>query len=606
MTETPGLLTHAHPLRRRGMDALRRLRLPVGLRAWTEKHAAFLGAVGVLSVLAGLPLFQFKEMSGHDSTAYLPRFVEFWQDLRHGIIVPRWAPDLGAGYGEPTFNFNPPLLYYLGSLFHALGFTFIASENLAAFALLLMAGVGMYLLAAELFGRHGGIVAAAAYVFAPYLQTRLYVSHALADYAAFAFLPFAFLGVYGAVTKRSGAYRFVGAAAVAALMLSSMSVALIVLPALAACLIVLAAREHSMAAFAGGAWCIALGMALSAFFWVPALRETDFVHISRREAGTLNYRLHFLYIQQLFWGDWGYGQSVAGSGDGLSFALGPVQLLMFSAAIIALRPAWRRSRGAGVMIGAFIVLTFAAVFFMTKASLFIWDRVEALHPLQFPWRFLSFAALSTSLLCGVPFLFLRGDEGKRTIANWLMVALIAAIVLLNFRHADPQQFLTLTDADYSPANIATKGLPATAREFEPIDVAQFPSTPAGAPMTVLEGQAAITPLLRDPDERTFNVRVSQAARLRMNTFYFPGWTLYVDGTRTPVTHRNQNGLMDFALTPGTHLVRFVFVDTPVRTWSTRLSLAALAALMLAPAVEYAWRHRRVRGGTSGEPAEAVR
>ncbi len=572
-----------------------RWRMPAGVRLWLADDVRFVAAVAILSLLAGLPLLQLKEMSGHDSTAYLPRFVEFYEGLKGGAIVPRWAPDLGAGYGEPTFNFNPPLLYYIGSFFHALGFTFIASEDLTALVLLFVAGAGMYLLASELFGRRGGVVAAAAYVFAPYLQVRLYVNHALADFAAFAFMPIAFWALYCATTRRSRAHRFAGAIAVAALMLSSISVAVIVMPALAACLCVLALRERSLRALVSGAWCIALGVALSAFFWIPALRETDFVHISRREAGTLNYHIHFVYLQQLFFSPWGYGQSVQGSGDGMSFAIGPVHLVMFALSILLLRPLWRVSAAAGALLAAFIALTLAAVFLMTDASLFVWERVAVLHPLQFPWRFLSFVAVSTSLACAAPFLLLRGDGIRGRAATWLMVALVGAVFLLNFRHADPQRFLAVTDADYTPANIATKGLPATAREFEPAGVAQFPASPAGTPITVTAGKADVSVTKRNPTERTFAVQVGEAARLRMNTFYFPGWMLYVDGVPRTISHNNQNGLMDFSLSPGGHAVRFAFVDTPVRTWSTRLSLAVLAVLGLAPLAELAamrWRRRR--------------
>ena len=48
----------------------------------------------------------------------------------------------GAGHGEPTFNFHPPLPQYLTVFFHEAGFTFIAAENLAALVLLVLAGVG--------------------------------------------------------------------------------------------------------------------------------------------------------------------------------------------------------------------------------------------------------------------------------------------------------------------------------------------------------------------------------------------------------------------------------------------------------------------------------
>jgi len=136
-------------------------------------HLPYLGVLFCLTLLFGLPLFQFKIMSGHDALEYLPRVEEFFQGLKAGQLLPRWAPDFSAGYGQPFFIFNPPLFYYISSLFHAIGFGFIASENLTCFALLCLAGLGMYKLANEFFGRHGGLVAAAAYLFAPYLLENL-------------------------------------------------------------------------------------------------------------------------------------------------------------------------------------------------------------------------------------------------------------------------------------------------------------------------------------------------------------------------------------------------------------------------------------------------
>lgn len=601
MSETSAALAQTRPTTRgRYRPTLDRLRLPVAVATWIDEHARFLVAVLVLTLLAGLPLFQFKEMAGHDSLAYLPRFVEFWENLKHGIIVPRWAPDLGAGYGEPTFNFNPPLLYYLGSFFHALGFTFIASENLAIFALLLTASVGMYLFGASIWGRRGGLVASTAYTYSTTVLTAMYVNHSLADFTALAALPFAFWGVYGATSTRGGGYRAVGALGVAGLMLSSISVAVITMPALAFCCVWIAWHQRSAGALAGGAWCFVLGLALSAFFWIPALRETGFVHINRREE-RLNYHDHFLYIQQLFYSRWGYGLSVRGTGDGQSFSFGPAHLFLLGVAALLIRPVWRASSGAGALLAALLLSILASVFLMTNASVFVWDHVGALHPIQFPWRFLYFASFAVAFACGAPFLLMRGKEDLRRLANVLMVAAVAALFLLSFRHADPQSFRTLTDADYSAANIASEGLPATAREFEPIGVRQFPAKAASEPLSVLSGTTSYTMTGRTPIERTFIVAATTPAQLRMNTFYFPGWTLYVDGVRRTTNQTNQNGLMDFPLATGTHNVRFAFQNTPLRTWSTRVSVSALAVLLLAPAAEYWWRRRakQRRDGSSG-------
>jgi hypothetical protein len=544
----------------------------------------YLIGLGALTVAAGFPLLHLKLMSGHDSWAYPPRYVEFYQGLKDGQIVPRWARDLAFGHGEPIFNFNPPLLYYLVAGIHALGFGFIQSEDVALLILLALSGLGMYLLANDAFGRRGALVAATAYLFAPYMLVCLYVRHALADYTAFAPIPFAFWGLFAGTTRKSTPHLLVGAIAVAALMLSSVSVAVIVMPALVALVAAVAWRERSARAVLGGCGCIALGLGLSAFFWIPAIREARFVHFSRREEGRFDYHNHFVYIQQLVYSKWGYGLSVPGTGDGFSFGLGPVHLALTATVLLLLRPLWRASARAGLLVASFLVLLLASVFFMTDASLFVWERVSALPHLAFPWRFLSLAAPATALLCGAPFVLLRADTPeRRRLANVLMLVAIAAVVIWGFRHAHPQRLLDKTDAEFSTESIATKGIAADFGESEPIYVQQSPRAPAKEPLSVLSGLASVTVTGTSVTEREFFVRVDQDAQLRMNTFYFPGWTLYVDGARQPVRHDPPLGLMDFRLARGAHTVRFEFRDTPVRTWSTRLSLASLAALLLAGA-----------------------
>ena len=45
---------------------------------------------------------------------YFPRLVEVHQNITHGVLLPRWAPDLGRGAGQPLFLVHPPMFYYLG------------------------------------------------------------------------------------------------------------------------------------------------------------------------------------------------------------------------------------------------------------------------------------------------------------------------------------------------------------------------------------------------------------------------------------------------------------------------------------------------------------
>ncbi|MFH1487217.1 MAG: glycosyltransferase family 39 protein, partial [Chloroflexota bacterium] len=545
------------------------------------RHLPYVGGVVLVTLLAGLPLLQFRIMGGHDALEYLPRSVEFWEGLKAGQVFPRWAPDLSAGYGQPFFNFNPPLFYYVSSLFYLLGFSFVAAQSLACFALLLLAGLGMYLLAREFFGPRGGLVSAVAYLFAPYLLVTLYVRHALADFCAFAFIPLALWGLYRLAQNAEHRFLLVGAISAALLLLSSNPLALISFPAFLLFAGWLAYIRKSWRVLVRCLWCLVLGLGLAAFFWLPALAERGFVHVDRLLGGYLNYGDHFVYLHQFFFSPWGHGLSLAGPVDGMSFAIGVVHLLAVAVALLLL---WRMGMGANresLVVSFFVMLVFVAVFFASNASSFLWQWIPLLPYLEFPWRFLALVAASTAFICGFPVLVLK--SGDKRLTNGLMGGIIVALLVLNFPHARPERFLEARDTDYGPREIAARDIAVTtAREYEPVWVRERPRSPVGERLVVMEGNARVAVVRVSPTHYEFLAVVTERARLRVNTFYFPGWSLSVNRVEQPVDYSNPQGLMEFTLEPGDHHVQVHFGDTPIRFWATAVSFLALLLMLLTP------------------------
>ena len=101
-------------------------------------------------------------------------------------------PELVTGLGYPVFNFYGPFAYYLAETFHLLGLTLVQAM-IAAYAVFLVAGgFGMYLLRPRYLRRpHGwaALIAATAYMYAPYLLTNVYIRGAIAEVGAQALLP---------------------------------------------------------------------------------------------------------------------------------------------------------------------------------------------------------------------------------------------------------------------------------------------------------------------------------------------------------------------------------------------------------------------------------
>ncbi|MGA7670726.1 MAG: YfhO family protein [Nitrolancea sp.] len=571
-----------------------------------RNHAPYLAVVAGVAFLAGLPLLQLKLMGGHDSLEYLPRSEEFYKLLSFGHWFPRWAPDLSGGRGQPFFNFNPPLIYYLISAFHFVGFSFIAAQDLALFLLLILSAGGMYLLASSFFGPRGGVISVAAYLFAPYFLVALYVRHALADYAAFAFLPFLVWGVVW-FAERGGWHRLViGAVALSLLTLSSNPVTLISFPALLVLVASIAYLRRNLVALARGAWCVGLGLGLSAFFWLPALVERKYVHLSRLLEGALRYENHFVYFRQLIYSKWGDGFSVPGTGDGMSFEVGPIHviLLLFVAATLF----WelRAVKRVKLMLVVMGLWTVAAAYFSTNLSRPFWDQFSLLQYLEFPWRFMTLVAFASAFVAGGVGLLTRD---RPRFATPLTVALVLLFVAFGISHAHPPKYQSVTDADYSPNVIAQRNLAVTtAQEYQPIWVQQQLTQPVSEPVSFAQGNGASVaiPGSTATDQR-YLVNVTEPSSLRLNTDYFPGWRLKVNGAVTPINTSDPTGVISLVLQPGQYVVELAFHNTPVRTWSAILSWLTLLILILSVvgSLEGPWSgwggYRRLVGWMTVEP-----
>lgn len=577
-----------------------------GPAARLARHGPYLLGVGVLAFYVCWPLLRLHPWGGHDAGFYPPRYVEFYHLLRSGQLPPRWAPDFSYGYGEPFFNFNPPLVYLLNALLQGLGATFIAAECFSAIALTVVAGLGMYALASAHFGPRGGLASSAAYLTAPYLLVVLYVRHSMPDYAAFAFLPFAFWGVLRYAASGRARYCLVGAAGSALLVLSSNPIALVALPALALGLLFLAWQERRrVAALARGGWCLALGLGLSAFFWLPAYIERGLVHTERLIfPGYLSYWNHFVYPWQLVWSPWGYGASVPGPGDGMSFSIGVAHLagaglaLTLGVRLLWHAPSWRRRGTLLVPLAIGGALLVGGAWLTTDASRPIWDHVTILQYLQFPWRLLSLAVVGTALLAGAPFAAGRPVAARRrSLPIILLSGVIVAMAADTWGHAQPNPdsqpnpaLLALT-----PAQIARSGKSVDLEgEFEPRWLTVEPYRSPASPVDVTRGAATIRIERDEPTRLDFVVSATTAARLRVNIHYFQGWTVVAQGTVLPISVSAPDDLMVLDVPPGAHQYTLEFRDTPIRRLANGVSLVTLFLLLIAPF----WSCGRAKGYAS--------
>jgi hypothetical protein len=513
---------------------------------------------------------------GHDAYEYLPRQIEFHENIRHGILMPRWAADLSLGYGQPFFAFNPPLLYYLAEIWLLAGLDPLTALNLTCALVVAGSAVAMFLLGRLWFGACGGWLSAAAYIYAPYFHVDLFVRHALAEFAAFPFYPLAFYGFARYARDRETRFLLLGAAGYAAVIAAHHPAAFLFSPLLLGLVVFQALLAKSWQVMLAQTGAFALGLGLGASVWVPALFERSFVKLDRLLEGYLQYTNHFAYLQQLFSTNWGYGISTPGYDDGMSFSLGWSHLLLAAAAWVVIH---RRLRGAehaekrrllGYLTGCCLIF----IVLMLAGSEWFWASLPLMKYIEFPWRMLAPASFCLALVAGA------AAYGFKQTHAWRRPAIAAALGLLilpNLSHIAPAGYQTVDLRQWTPEQIAQRGVSVTTRnEYEP----RWAELPAYRSETVrvVAGWAQGELQRRSPVHWSGQVNARTESTVEISCFFFPGWQASVDGREAPIDTSPNSGLIRLAVPAGGHQVELVFRRTPVRVAADLLSLLSVLVL----------------------------
>ena len=515
----------------------------------------------------------------HDDTQ-VARVIVMGKALRNGQFPVRWVSDLGYGYGYPIFNFYGPLPYYVGGFLYMWGVPALIATKFVFVVGAILAGITMYVLAGEVMGAAAGVVSAIAFVYAPYHAVQIFVRGAVGELWAMAFLP---LVVWGMMTIKESPRRrsavFWGGIGLTGVILSHtifgyVTVAFYLVGLVLYCLILLFRKQFHVSRITYHVSLFAIAFGLSAFFWLPALAEMRWTSVSAQIGPTANFRDHFVCLSQLWNAQWGFGGSIKGCVDGMSFKLGKLHIFLALTGILA----WwikrkvmsKKTRSVLIALG----ITLGAIFFMLPFSQLLWSIVPLFYYIQYPWRFLSYAVLGLSMLGGTVMMLT-----DRKIIQWLMVGIILiAMVAVNAKWFRGQYRVDRPASAYEDSeelrfrvsNISDEYLPSSIpRPKLPSEVV-FDSVPATVDYTVET----------DVDTETyfrFVVTSRKDAEVTIRRAYFPGWTFFVNGKATNPSI--VDGLPHIPISTGDSIIEMHFFSTPVRIIGNLISVITLGTVL---------------------------
>ena len=439
-----------------------------GLKVIIARPAVVLTLTGIALLL---PSFLWGPGATHSHLYNAMWISHFGEQMAAGHFYERWLPKSFEGLGSPTFYFYPPLAYWMAGGLHAMGLTIFQAINGAGLLMLIASGLAMYCwLSAR--GTHP-LLGAILYMAAPYHLCDFYVRGALAEYAAFIWLPLIALGIERLPQRRG---LLLLALSYAGLVITHLPLAMLTGIFLIAPMMVRRCWQEPTALMSGAAAGL-IGLGLSAFFLLPAATLQD--HISTGLLWAQGYRAT----------DWSIWNA--------NFLMFPCLALALIILAWPARSFWS-------------VLTVVSALAAVRLIPFLWD-IPLLNKAQFPWRLMcivEFAAITALLSCRLPL--------KNFAVGGLLIVLPYSITALT------TQAMLKLPVDYALIDRVRPDAP----EY----------LPNGFDAGLVEPESRWTDLRAFRTlPRGDTIWVKEAGRMTLHHADFPIWRIMRDGS--PVPHQ---------------------------------------------------------------------
>lgn len=488
---------------------------------WTSLLPVFIIIAALIGVL--WPFFRPGFYISDDGEWMVIRLTAFYQSLADGQFPVRFLGRLNNSYGYPVVNFLYPGFLYLGSVLHFLGFSFVTSVKLILVTSVVGATAWIYASLRRTFTVFASTLGTLAFIGSPYLLYDLYKRGSVGEILAF--LPAA-VGIYSIVADK----RWLFALAVGGLIVSHNTLALLFLGVFV--VVIITQRRR------GFLWPAALGMGLSAFFWIPAIAEKRYV---RFDSVTVSNPMDYMLGIRTIW-----MVGIAGVLAGI--------LVLFG-----------KTKKSGQMTRTALTFFIVSVFLVFPVSAVFWLVRPVAAIIQFPYRFLAVGSLMAP--------WLVASAGERFTKQKISVTFLLLLILVIPAWYQLQKISYVTrEAGYYTTN---EGTTTVADEYMP----RWVSLPAGnrAPERLVfeKGRGSIVYEYLNTQRVVAHVDASEESLLRLQTIYYPGWGVTINGTPTPVTYQNPNGLMDVAIPAGKHKVEAEFRETVPRFAADMVSVGSL-------------------------------
>lgn len=524
----------------------------------------------------------------HDSTQPA-RIKEFTFNLKSGQIPPRIASGFSFNLGYPIFNYYAPTAYWITSVINMLGVDPINSIKISFLILLVIAFIGMYLLANKLIGYPAGIIAGTLLASSPWMAVQIFIRGDLAEAWFIALFPLV-LYLLKKNADINNRLLFFTTVVTTSFLLTSHNL-LSMVGSVILFVFILVIKKSLLKNFIA----LILAFLLAGYFFLPALTEIKNTHAIEIATKTTLYS-NFLCLKQIWTGAWGHGASVVGcENDGMAFMVGKLMIILGVLGSLWGILNFKKTKNKLLFI-CLIFISLLSVFMTLYQSEFIWKLGDPYSKIfQFSWRFLDFVIISLSLLAGY---LIINNKNIFIKAGLIILVIINIFYNTKFFTKFPINLQKLTYDLLSEQYINTsvvyyvpEYLPITASYKEWIRH-QPKKTSYKIDQYLNKGPVVskdFFPVITVKD--SFFYKESKTlleGTYILNIHYLPYWQIYLNGKQFKPTNLDKLGRPFIKLnTPTT--IKIVYQQTPIEKMGNIITLLTIVALLVIVSNKKLWK-----------------
>lgn len=560
-----------------------------------EKSYSFLGTrtervvfLLLLTMLSCGPIIFGRSIPSHaDWHIHIEHAYNFKRCFFQEQWLPRWIDAQVSGYGLPIFNYYAPLVYYIFTALELIFRNAIISIKWSFVIPMILCTVFGYMY----LRKHGSPVsstwAMVFVIFSPAIHLYIYNTNWPGSTLAVAFV---FLALYGIDTfdknKNFDLKSFLITSLAFALMaLSHLATAflftLLLVPYFFLSLVIYRTKKFVKNLVLS----MALGAGLAGFYLFPACLEKNLVHTDEvlTQGPLWDFSKNFLYTYLDRHRDDGYAWAIFDHRYyEVSNALFGLAILTCLIILLINMDKVKQHFTEPFRVNTAITMFSISFLMMTPVSIFIWLMIKPMQTIQFPWRFTTFILPFGALLMVYAFdLVHKLAKEKFDLSGYKLLFYGMAFIFTLLAYVDfvnmyrwkwvPEQSLLKAAVNVLWGNEEYRPNLTGDPNWKQID---FKSD--FSPAIQSSSQTTDVTLIKwFSHERIFQVFSQEDHKIRLRTFYFPGWIIYIDGKTISFGMDPKAGTIIFDVPAGQHEVKVAFEVTPLRKAAVYVSFFAL-------------------------------